>query len=151
NLNRDFAKADCVEMQAWLRMYHAWRPHLWFDSHTTDGADYQYDITFGASGGPETAPSVAKYVNERLHPHLLASLEQDGHVPQLFFEMRDRLDPEKGIESNFGMVPRFSTGYGAITNRPSVLIETHMLKSFAVRVKATYDLYVRSLEFVNRD
>jgi hypothetical protein len=151
NLNRDYMKADTPEMRAFLTMYRAWRPHLWFDTHTTDGADFQYDVMFGASGGPEAAPGVARYVNERLHPHLLDTLAQDGHVPQLYFEMRDRLDPAKGVDVNFGFAPRFSTGYGAITNRPSLLVETHMLKPFGTRVRATYDLLVRTLELVNRD
>ncbi|MEK6644719.1 MAG: M14 family metallopeptidase [Planctomycetota bacterium] len=151
NLNRDYMKADAVEMQAFLRVFHAWRPHLWFDTHTTDGADFQYDITFGAATGPENAPSVADYVNNSLHPHLLKTLAQDGHIPMLFFEMRDRLDPSKGVDTNLGFAPRFSTGYGAIMNRPSILVETHMLKPYDARVRATYNLLKRTIELVNAD
>lgn len=152
NLNRDFMKADAPEMKAWLRMYHAWRPDLWFDTHTTDGADWQYDITFLAAFGPEAPPSVAAWVKGRLHPHLMRTLAEDGHCPQLFFDMRDRLDPAKGIDAgNGGFAPRFSTSYGAITNRPSLLVETHMLKPYGVRVRATHRLLVRSLELVNAE
>ncbi|RIK63971.1 MAG: peptidase M14 [Planctomycetota bacterium] len=152
NLNRDFMKADAPEMRAWLRMYHAWRPHLWFDTHTTDGADWQYDITFLAAFGPEVPAPLAGWVSQRLHPHLLRTLAEDGHCPQIFFDMRDRLDPAKGIDAgNGGFAPRFSTSYGAITNRPSLLVETHMLKPYETRVRATHRLLVRSLELVNAD
>ncbi|MBI5764462.1 MAG: peptidase M14 [Planctomycetes bacterium] len=151
NLNRDYMKADTPEMRALLRLFHGWKPHLWFDTHTTDGADFQYDVTFAAAIGPENAPSVADYVNNRLHPHLLKTLAEDGHTPAIFFEMRDRMDPAKGIDANLGFAPRFSTGYGAITNRPSILVETHMLKPYDVRVKATYNLILRTLELVAAD
>lgn len=152
NLNRDFMKADAVEMKAWLRMYHAWRPHFWFDTHTTDGADYQYDITFLAAFGPEAGEAVGAWTRDRLNPHLLRTLEEDGHCPQLYFDMRDRLDPAKGIDAGNGaFAPRFSTGYGAITNRPSLLVETHMLKPYEVRLRATHRLLVRTIELINTD
>lgn len=150
NLNRDFAKADAPEMRAWLAMYHAWRPHLWFDTHTTDGADYQYDITFVSNDGPETAPPVGEWIRTKLYPHLMRTLPLDGHHPQIFFDLHDRLDPSKGIGGG-GFAPRFSTGYGAITNRPSILVETHMLKLYDVRVKATHSLLAHTLELVNSD
>jgi len=152
NLNRDFIKADAMEMQHWLRMYHAWRPHFWFDTHTTDGADWQYDVTFVAAFGPEAPEPITNWVKGKLHPHLLRTLAEDGHCPQLFFDMRDRLDPSKGITSGFGgFAPRFSTMYGAITNRPSLLVETHMLKPYGTRVRATHQLIVRSLELINAE
>lgn len=151
NLNRDYMKADTPEMRALLGVYHAWRPDLWFDNHTTDGADFQYDVTFGAGSGPENASSIRHYVNDILHPHLMKALAARGHTPQLFFDMVDSKDPAKGIQTNFGFAPRFSTGYGAITNRPSILVETHMLKSYEVRVKSTYDLMLETLLLVNRD
>ena len=54
-------------------------------------------------------------------------------------------DPASGIA--FGnSPPRFSNGYTQLQCRASILIETHMLKSYAVRVKATYDLLVALLE-----
>ena len=151
NLNRDYMKADTPEMRALLGAYHAWRPDLWFDNHTTDGADFQYDVTFGAGSGPENAPSISHYVNHVLHPYLMKALAQRGHTPQLFFDMVDSRDPSRGIQTNFGFAPRFSTGYGAITNRPSILVETHMLKSYEVRVKSTYDIMLETLLLVNRD
>lgn len=46
NLNRDYVKAASPEMRAWLRLYHAWLPDFMFDNHVTDGADYQYDVTW---------------------------------------------------------------------------------------------------------
>ncbi len=40
NLNRDFAKADTPEMKSLLKLFKEWRPDIFIDTHTTDGADY---------------------------------------------------------------------------------------------------------------
>ena len=37
-------KADAPEMRDWLKLFNAWLPDLFVDVHTTDGADYQYDL-----------------------------------------------------------------------------------------------------------
>ena len=34
------------EMQGWLKLYQRWMPDFMFDNHVTDGADYQYDVTW---------------------------------------------------------------------------------------------------------
>ena len=47
NLNRDFLKADALEMKNWLKMFNHYNPDFFIDCHTTDGADYQYVITYG--------------------------------------------------------------------------------------------------------
>ena len=47
NLNRDFLKADAPEMRAWLTLYNRWMPELFVDVHVTNGADFQYVMTYG--------------------------------------------------------------------------------------------------------
>ena len=152
NLNRDFIKADAEEMKHWLRMYHAWKPHFWFDTHTTDGADWQYDVTFIAAFGPEAPAPIAGWVREKLHPHLIQTLTDDGHCPQLFFYLANRLDATKRCSPGvWGFAPLSSTMYGALTNPPSLLVETHMLKPYKTRVRATHRLLVHALELINAD
>src|ERR1043166_3854231 len=46
NLNRDYMKADTAETRAWLSLWNRWKPDLFIDCHVTDGADYQYNITY---------------------------------------------------------------------------------------------------------
>jgi murein tripeptide amidase MpaA len=47
NLNRDYAKLDTREIRAVVNIMNLYSPDLYMDIHVTDGADYQYDITFG--------------------------------------------------------------------------------------------------------
>ena len=49
NLNRDFTKLVTEGVRALIKVFGQWKPDLYLDLHVTDGADYQYDITFGGT------------------------------------------------------------------------------------------------------
>lgn len=157
NLNRDYIKAEAPEMQAWLALWNAWLPDLLADIHTTDGADYRYDLTWytedwgpldaGVKAWQDTAlksrifPLVEKYSFIGNGP----ATEKRSHLLSPYLELKDHRDITQGIV-NFGSGSRFSTGYVALQNRAAVLVETHMLKPYEVRVRATYDLIAAILE-----
>jgi len=149
NLNRDYLKADAVEMRAWLRLWTDWQPDLFIDTHTTDGSDHQYDLLYAATTDALTAAPVARWTQDFL-PAVVSALEADGHLVLPYGEPRDRRDPTQGIAADAAFLPRFSTGYGAICNRPSILIEAHALKPYERRVQATYAMLVRCLEALSR-
>lgn len=150
DLNRDYLKADSVEMRAWLGLWNAWQPDLHFDNHTTDGGDWQFDLTFTTDQHSCAAPQVAAWLKDRLYPKLLPALAADGHITAAYFNLVDSLDPSKGIRSG-GFGPRYSTGYAATRNRPSILVETHMLKPYRTRVIGQYDMMRCVLEIIGRD
>jgi hypothetical protein len=149
NLNRDYVKADAPEMRAWLKLWQKWLPDLLIDVHTTDGADYQYDLTWYTEDPHKLDPNVSSWQHDAIVNHAIPAYEKRGHLASIYLEFKDGRDPRKGIE-NFGSGPRFSTGYAALQNRPALLIETHMLKPYANRVRAVYDLVELMLEQVNR-
>lgn len=138
NLNRDYVKADAPETRAWLKLWQAWLPDFLVDVHTTDGADYQYDLTWYTEDPHKLDPAIAQW-QQALMQRVVPPFDRHGHLASIYLEFKDGNDPAKGI-ANFGSGPRFSTGYSALQNRPALLIETHMLKSYAVRVHAVYDM-----------
>jgi hypothetical protein len=144
NLNRDYVKADAPEMRAWLKLWQRWLPDLLIDVHTTDGADYQYDLTWYTEDPHKLDPAVSAWQRDAVK-HVMPAYEQRGHLASIYLEFKDGRDPRLGI-TNFGSGPRFSTGYAALQNRPALLIETHMLKPYATRVRAVYDLVELLLE-----
>ncbi len=149
NLNRDYMKADAPEMRAFLRVYTSWLPELLIDNHVTDGADYRYDVTIGIPTEQEIWPSMGRW-SRGLLDALLSGLEKDGHLAARYAEPRSYGDISKGLVA-WGASPRFSTGYAAVQNRASVLVETHSLKRYRTRVWAHYDLMRNAIEFVARD
>ncbi len=147
NLNRDYIKAEAPETRAWLKLWQRWQPDLFMDVHTTDGADYQYDLTWYLEDPHKLDPAVSAWQQHLFANEVMPALQRRGHLPSIYLELKDGRDPRKGIE-NFGSGPRFSTGYVALQNRPALLVETHMLKPYENRVRSTYDLVELTLEQV---
>ncbi len=150
NLNRDYMKADAPEMRAWLAVYDAWSPELLIDDHTTDGADYQYVMTYQMGTRIDNPPSIAAWSRDVFLPYVSGRVERAGYPVGPYLDLRDPLDPSEGFQGVHD-TGRFSTGYTPLRNRPSLLVETHMLKPYEPRVRSTYETLVAALEVVGRD
>ncbi len=146
NLNRDWLKGESPEMRALLaNVYTKWWPHLLIDTHTTDGADYRYDLTYGIQHGAGVPAAIDRWMADAFEGRVVARAEALGHLVGPYMSFRRGNDPASGID--FGNAPpRFSTAYPVLHNRPAILVETHMLKPYDVRVRATYDLLLAVLE-----
>lgn len=139
NLNRDYTKLDAPEMAAMVRALDRWLPDLYLDLHVTDGADYQYDITFGFNGPGGHSPAIAAWLEKTFTPAVSADLEAMGHIPGSTNVPNwiDESDWRKGIKG-WMADPRFSNGYGDARHLPTVLLENHSLKPYDQRVLGTY-------------
>jgi hypothetical protein len=146
NLNRDFMKADAPEMQAWLRLFNAWLPDFFVDTHTTDGADYQYQLTYSIELAGNMDPGVTAWAKAYIGEATRA-LGAEGILSTSYVMFKSWGDPRSGIVA-YAAGPRFSQGYTAIQNRPGLLLETHMLKGYATRVRATYAMLRETLRTV---
>ncbi|MGE0090074.1 MAG: M14 family metallopeptidase [Bacteroidales bacterium] len=149
NLNRDFIKADAPEMQQWLVLFNSWLPDFFIDVHTTDGADYQYTITYGMNIYGNMNQQQTEWQNKYL-VDIEEKLKTDNILIFPYVSFRQWHNPRSGLIHGIGS-PRYSTGYSAAQNRPSLLIETHMLKDYKKRVDATYHMLKHSLKFINSD
>lgn len=150
NLNRDYIKADAPETRAFLRLWNRWLPDLFVDTHVTDGADFQYDTTYGIDTGPDVFPAIAAWQRDVLAPALEQSVSAAGHLINRYINLKDETDPAAGTTIGQDR-PRFSTGYINLQNRPAVLLETHMLKDYRTRVRGSYEFLRALLEVVHRD
>lgn len=135
NLNRDYMKADSPEMQSWLKLYSSWLPDMLIDSHTTDGADYQYTITYGIEKNKNLPPQIENWVRNKFIPFIQTETEKSGYKVSPYVTFKND-DIRNGIV-DWASTPRFSHGYTAVQNRPGLLIETHMLKPYKDRVFGT--------------
>jgi len=145
NLNRDYTKADSPEMQAMLRLLDAWDPVLYVDLHTTDGAQFEVDISNNLeprmTGDEGMQPGGRALVNE-----LNAALAAQGSLPIDFYpSFRDPDDPMSGFDAS-PYPPRFSTGYGSVRNRFAMLVETHSWKDYPTRVRVTHNVLIKLAE-----
>jgi hypothetical protein len=151
NLNRDYMKADAPETRAWLRLWNEWNPELFIDCHVTDGADFRYNVTYQFEQHENVPQPLRDWMKNAFDGRIVPATEALGNLLTTYMEFRDNRDPvNRGVEGFIG-TPRFATGYAPLRNRPALLIETHMLKDYRTRVRATYDLLRTALEDVNRD
>lgn len=148
NLNRDFLKAESPEMKAWLTLFHHWMPDFYIDCHTTDGADYQYEITYGMEISGNMDPGLTAWQKEEYIPAMTSYMEGKNMPVFPYVQFRRWHDPRSGLRSGAAS-PITSTGYVSLLNRPALLIETHMLKPYKNRVSSTYQLLKFSISFIN--
>jgi len=150
NLNRDYMKADTEEMRAMIRALDTWDPDLYLDLHVTDGADYQYDITFGFDGPAGHSPAIATWLEQTWRPAMTRALREAGHIPgTLVFPVKDD-DVTSGL-SERPSDPRFSHAYGDVRHIAAALVENHSLKPYDQRVLGTYVLLENSLRTLGSD
>jgi len=149
NLNRDFLKSDTPEMQAWLKLFVAWRPDFFVDIHSTDGADYQYTLTYSMEihGNMHPAPTAwTKRYLGRVEKLMAAA----GYPLSPYVVFKRWHDPRSGLVS-WVASPRLSQGYAALHDVPGLLIEAHMLKPYQERVDATYQMLLQTLVILNEE
>ena len=150
NLNRDFMKSDAPEMQAWLTLFNQWKPDFFIDTHTTDGADYQYVITYSLETGLNTDTPLGAYLGGRLIPKMESYMKDKGFPVFPYVSFRQWHDPRSGLYSQPAPA-MLSHGYAAARNRPGLLIETHMLKPYKPRVESTLEIIRFVMIQMNQD
>ncbi len=148
DLNRDFIKCDSENAKSFSRMYTAWDPDVFIDTHVSDGADYQYIMTLIDTQKDKLHPIISKVMQEQLLPLLYAGMEQEK-FPMCPYVEEIKDNPENGI-SGFLETPRYSSGYSALFNAFAFVTETHMLKPFPQRVESTYSFFKVMIESSNK-
>jgi len=149
DLNRDFIKTDSKNSAAFQLIYNTWQPEIFVDTHTSNGADYQYVMTLIPTQKDKLNPVLSTYLTETLVPDLYSAMEKKGY-PMIPYVNSIGETPETGI-TGFIESPRYSTGYTTLHNTIGFMPETHMLKSYDLRVDATYKLLEAYVKIVERD
>jgi hypothetical protein len=149
DLNRDFIKADSKNALAFAEILNTWQPEVMLDTHTSDGADYQYVMTLIETQKDKQNPTLANYTSKTLTADLYKGMKKSG-FEMIPYGAGEQGLPDSGIVS-FMETPRFSTGFAAQHNIISYMTETHMLKSFDKRVWATYNFIQHLITICQRD
>ena len=144
NLNRDYMKADAPETRAWLALWNEWKPDFFIDCHVTDGADFQYNVTYEYAHFQEVSPLLKSWMDEHFDGKVVPKVESEGNLLTHYVEFAGR-EVTGGI-ATFIATPRFATGYTPLRNRIGLQIETHSWKPYRSRVRGTYDVLRYTIE-----
>jgi hypothetical protein len=145
DLNRDFIKCDSLTAQVFNRFFTEWDPDVMVDTHTSNGADYQYTMTLIHTQTDKLGEGLGGFLRDTMLPAIYADMDQRGW-PTCPYVNPVKTTPDDGIE-DFLEVPRFSTGYAALHHTIGFMPETHMLKPFADRYASMRALVESVLAF----
>lgn len=135
DLNRDFVKADSRNTSAFYRLFHKYKPHLFIDTHTSNGADYQPTLTLLSTFPENLENDMGDYLREIMEPALYRQMKDENWEMVPYVNVF-RTTPDSGYKA-FTDYPRYSTGYASLFNTIGFTTEAHMLKPFEDRVNAT--------------
>ncbi len=131
DLNRDFIKNDSKNSESFTRLFHWLKPHIFIDTHTSNGADYQYTMTLLSPRKERLNPVLANFLKNDLEPYIYSNYTPLAPYVNVF-----GTTPNSGINA-FNDMPRFSTGYASLFNCIGFTTEAHMWKPFDDRVEYT--------------
>ncbi len=149
DLNRDFIKMDSRNAFAFVKIFQEVKPHLFIDTHTSNGADYQHIVTYIATQKDKLQKSISEYQYNSFVPQLNASLKKYKFDPAPYVNAWSDV-PDSGWAA-FYESPRFATGYSTLFNAIGFTLETHMLKNYQQRVEGSYAFLLSCIDIAKRD
>lgn len=149
DLNRDFIKADTKNSRSFQLIFNWLAPHIFIDTHVSNGADYQHVMTLISTQHNRLGGKTGEYLENELNPKLYQGMKAKD-FPMVHYVNAWGGKPEEGW-SQFKDSGRYSSGYAALFSTLSFMPETHMLKPYDQRVLSTYSLFQTFMEIAEQD
>ena len=150
NLNRDYTKLDTPEIRAFAALFNEWQPDLFFDTHATNGADYQYVTTYSVENFGNFDAGITQWLSSVWEPQIRQTMAGMDTPITRYIEFQPWGDPTASLYDR-SFAPIYSEAYTMARNCPGILLETHMLKPYKDRVFSTYNMIVESLKIIRSD
>jgi hypothetical protein len=149
DLNRDFIKSDTKNTRSFYKIFQEFNPDIFIDNHVSNGADYQYTLTYIMTEPKKLGTALGDYMKNELTPSIVKDLQEKKIETTPYVNVWHGT-PDKGFQQFFES-PRYATGYTSLFNTIGFVVETHMLKNYASRVKATYEFMVSTINYADNN
>lgn len=133
DLNRDFIKCDSKNALSFTEIFQKLEPDVFIDTHSTNGADYQYTMTLIPYNW-EKWPLALEEVGRKWFKKVKD--ETNKEVPTQYYVNVWGTTPESGFAA-FEVTSIYSGGYAGLFNTLNFTAEAHMFKTYQERVEAT--------------
>ena len=147
DLNRDFVKCDSRNAQSFAKLLQLIDPDMYIETHVSNGADYQYTMTYLSTQPDKLGGEMDKQLRTRMIPGIKRKMKAKDN--EIVPYVNHWGGPLKNSYATFYDSPRYSSGLTTLHNIYGFITETHMLKPFKQRVYATYDYLLSSLEYAH--
>ncbi len=104
---------DAVNSFTFAKIFHALDPDVFVDNHVSNGADYQYILTYISSLRERLAPSLNSIIYDNLLPNLTNAIKENHKIDLFPYVDLKGKTPNEGIVS-FNDLPRYAMGYGSL-------------------------------------
>lgn len=134
DLNRDFIKLDSRNARSLVGLMAMEQYDLFIDNHTSNGADYQYVLTYFHTRPEKLQPGLTDVLmpfEKSLKERLTAN-----QWPTAPYVETMKTIPDSGLFA-FYESGRYATGFAALHHTLGYTVETHMLKPFSQRMLGT--------------
>ncbi|WP_027376859.1 M14 family zinc carboxypeptidase [Kaistella palustris] len=149
DLNRDFIKNDTENAKAFQQIFQHFKPIYFIDNHVSNGADYQYLFTYISTNKERLGKDLGTYFNGKMQPAILQKVEEKGILATPYVNIHGD-SPDEGFTA-FMDTPRYATGYTTLFNTLGTVAETHMLKPYKERVRATYEYMLGAINYTEKN
>lgn len=147
DLNRDFIKCDSKNARAFINAYHMCNPDIFIDTHTTNGADFQYTMSLIATQPDKLQSYLRNYLRNIMLPELYSEMKQkNNEIIPYVYAYKGNID--NGIK-DYLETPRYSTGYTTLFNTFGFVTEALKYKPYKDRVECTYEFLMTTLTFLS--
>lgn len=143
DLNRDFIKLEAPETRALVKFLNAWNPHLFIDTHTTNGSYHRYTITYDGPKSPSGDPKVLAFMRQTYFPEVTTAFEKRTGLKAFYYGNFNR---DHTRWTTYPAEPRYGTTYVGLRDCLSILSEAYAYAPFKTRVLATRDFVLDCLE-----
>ncbi|WP_264551352.1 M14 family metallopeptidase [Flavobacterium sp. N2038] len=147
DLNRDLMKSDTRNTKSFVEIFQKINADVFIDNHVSNGSDYQYKLTYIMTQHNKLGTVLGDFMNNEMMPALVKDLQKKKIETTPYVDsFKDT--PDKGF-GQFVDSPRYTTGYTSLFNTIGFVVETHMLKKYAERVKMTYEYMKSTMDFTD--
>ncbi|UYQ91822.1 M14 family metallopeptidase [Chitinophaga horti] len=147
DLNRDFIKVDSRNARTFQQIYHLTDPDVFIDNHVSNGADYQHIMTLLCTQHDKLGGPMGEFMSKTFEPGLYQLMKEKGYDLIPYVNHFGNTPDSGWVEFHDG--PRYSSGYTTLFHTFGFVPETHMLKPYDQRVKATYALMESFIAFTS--
>lgn len=147
DLNRDFIKSDTRNTKSFVAIFQKINADILIDNHVSNGSDYQYKLTYIMTQHNKLGTVLGDFMNTEMMPEIVHNLQKKNIETTPYVNSFEDT-PNKGFGQFFDS-PRFATGYTSLFNTIGFVVETHMLKKYAERVKVTYEYMRSAIDFTD--
>ena len=147
DLNRDMIKSDTRNTKSLVEIFHKINPDVFIDNHVSNGADYQYTLTYIQTEPTKLGKELGGFMKDKMTPSIVENLKLNSIESTPYVNVWDGT-PEKGF-AQFNDTPRYTTGYTSLFNTIGYVVETHMWKEYKKRVNAMYQFMQSTINYVD--